>query len=441
MSRPPTPPADPPASRAQWRFHALSAPTEWIEDYRPGKYHPVHFRDNLKSSRYRIIRKLGYGSFSTVWLAKDHMRNQYVTVKILIADPDASKHELAILQVLSRSSAQGKSHVMNMLDFFEHKGPNGVHRCLVFELMGPSVASASEDLLDDVVDASSEQQRFPIWMVKRILHHTLLGIEFLHANGIAHGDLQQGNLLFPVKDLSTVGEEELSRNDEISEPVRRLDGRTDLWAPKYLALDQPLSQYIDASPGFNIKISDLGGAFFLSDPSNKLVTPVALRSPELIFEKKINKDQDIWSFGCLIFELFTSRHLFLVTDMGREEEVNDDHFLQFNDVLGPLPGTLLAKYPRAHIYYNEKGEKVKNYIGELPEGFDPSTIEPSPSLEQAFDKEKPVDIDDEEGYIIKGILRCILDYDPAKRPSASELLKHPWFSAIASEEETNVRNE
>jgi serine/threonine protein kinase len=189
-------------------------------------------------------------------------RNHYVAVKILIADPDASKHELAILQVLSRSSVQGKSHVMNMLDFFEHKGPNGVHRCLVFELMGPSVASASEDLLNDVLDASSEQQRFPIWMVKRILHHTLLGIEFLHANGIAHGDLQQANLLFPVKDLSTVGEEELSRNDEISEPVRRLDGRTDLWAPKYLALDQPLSQYIDASPGLNIKISDLGGGMF-----------------------------------------------------------------------------------------------------------------------------------------------------------------------------------
>lgn len=41
-------------------------------------------------------------------------------------------------------------------------------------------------------------------MVKRILHHTLLGIEFLHANGVAHGDLQQGNLLFPVNDLNTM---------------------------------------------------------------------------------------------------------------------------------------------------------------------------------------------------------------------------------------------
>jgi serine/threonine protein kinase len=185
--------------------------------------------------------------------------NQYVALKILIANPEASKHELAILEALSHSSIQGKNHVMNLLDFFEHKGPNGVHRCLVFKVMGPSVADAPEDLPDDV---SNEQGSFPIWMVKRILHHTLLGIEFLHANGIAHGDLQQGNLLFPVKDLNAVDERELSRNDQISEPVRRLDGRTDLWAPRYLALDQPLSQYIDAGPEFNIKISDLGGGMF-----------------------------------------------------------------------------------------------------------------------------------------------------------------------------------
>jgi serine/threonine protein kinase len=166
------------------------------------------------------------------------------------------------------------------------------------------------------------------------------------------------------------------------------------------------------------------------------VTPVALRSPELIIENKINKDQDIWGFGCLIFELFTGRHLFLVTDMGHEDEVDDDHFLQLNDVLGPAP--ILAKYPRAHIYYNEKGEKVKNYIGELPEGFDPSTIEPSPSLEKAFDEEKPGDMSAEEAHVIKGLLRWILDYDPTKRPSASELLKHPWFSTTG---ETNVQNE
>lgn len=45
--------------------------TEFSDDYGPGKLHPVHFGDTFKDSRYKILRKLGAGSFSTVWLARD----------------------------------------------------------------------------------------------------------------------------------------------------------------------------------------------------------------------------------------------------------------------------------------------------------------------------------------------------------------------------------
>ena len=38
--------------------------------YRPGGYHPVHLGD-LYHQRYRVIHKLGFGSYSTVWLARD----------------------------------------------------------------------------------------------------------------------------------------------------------------------------------------------------------------------------------------------------------------------------------------------------------------------------------------------------------------------------------
>ena len=41
--------------------------------YLPGGYHPVHLGDNFKDGRYQIHHKLGWGGFSTVWLAKDRM--------------------------------------------------------------------------------------------------------------------------------------------------------------------------------------------------------------------------------------------------------------------------------------------------------------------------------------------------------------------------------
>lgn len=43
---------------------------DW-EDYVKGGYHPVHIGDEFSDGRYVVVRKLGWGHFSTVWLAKD----------------------------------------------------------------------------------------------------------------------------------------------------------------------------------------------------------------------------------------------------------------------------------------------------------------------------------------------------------------------------------
>jgi len=38
--------------------------------YLPGGYYPVHLGEVYRE-RYRVINKLGFGSYSTVWLARD----------------------------------------------------------------------------------------------------------------------------------------------------------------------------------------------------------------------------------------------------------------------------------------------------------------------------------------------------------------------------------
>ena len=46
---------------------------EPLERYRKGGYHPTHLGDTFKDGRYKIIHKLGWGGYATVWLARDFM--------------------------------------------------------------------------------------------------------------------------------------------------------------------------------------------------------------------------------------------------------------------------------------------------------------------------------------------------------------------------------
>ncbi len=50
----------------------IGVPAEQLTDYCPGGYHPIHLNDTLHDGRYEIVHKLGFGSFSTVWLARDN---------------------------------------------------------------------------------------------------------------------------------------------------------------------------------------------------------------------------------------------------------------------------------------------------------------------------------------------------------------------------------
>ena len=51
-------------------FYSDVPGVESSDGYVPGGYHPVHIGD-IYHERFRVIHKLGYGTYSTVWLAHD----------------------------------------------------------------------------------------------------------------------------------------------------------------------------------------------------------------------------------------------------------------------------------------------------------------------------------------------------------------------------------
>ncbi len=70
----------------RFNFLAPTAPLEkeFLDRYRPGLYPPVELGD-IFDNHYRVVRKLGWGLQSTVWLANNTNINGRVALKILIA--------------------------------------------------------------------------------------------------------------------------------------------------------------------------------------------------------------------------------------------------------------------------------------------------------------------------------------------------------------------
>jgi serine/threonine-protein kinase SRPK3 len=96
----------------------------------PGGYHPVSIGDLFHQKRYIILRKLGWGHFSTVWLAKDTLSNTPVALKIVKSAKHYTETALDEIKLLTRvvnanPSSLNRHFVVALKDSFEHSGPHG----------------------------------------------------------------------------------------------------------------------------------------------------------------------------------------------------------------------------------------------------------------------------------------------------------------------------
>lgn len=90
--------------------------------------------------------------------------------------------ELRILKCLERHS-QGElssNYVVQLLDAFTHEGPNGVHQCLVFELLGPSVDKVLSDYHESHDKLCSDT-------ILRMSTQLLKDVKFIHSADVCHG--------------------------------------------------------------------------------------------------------------------------------------------------------------------------------------------------------------------------------------------------------------
>ncbi|KFY14237.1 hypothetical protein V491_06115 [Pseudogymnoascus sp. VKM F-3775] len=172
-------------------------PHEWLEEYEPGGMHPVTLGDTFCDARYRIQDKLGYGGHSTVWLARDLQEEEWVAMKIKRADASTDEldkdAEIRTMKALEKFYVEGSQEkprtFIRLFYCFHHEGPNGIHNCLVMELLGPSISA--------VIQVNRDMEAFLAPdTILRTSRQLLEAIEFAHQAGFVHGDISHHNVTF-----------------------------------------------------------------------------------------------------------------------------------------------------------------------------------------------------------------------------------------------------
>ncbi|KAL5967598.1 SRSF protein kinase 3 [Taenia solium] len=166
------------------------------QDYVKGGYHPVKI-GQMYNGRYHVVRKLGWGHFSTVWLCWDLVAKRFVAMKVVKSAAHYTETALDEIKLLTCVRDADPDHpfrnkTVQLLDEFRVSGVNGLHVCMVFEVLG-------HNLLKLII--RSGYRGIPIENVRTIIKQTLEGLHYLHEKcKIIHTDIKPENILVAISD-------------------------------------------------------------------------------------------------------------------------------------------------------------------------------------------------------------------------------------------------
>ena len=234
-------------------------------------------------NKYRLVRKLGTGSFGEVWEAEDIVLDLEVAVKFYVALDEEGQKEFQT----EYKNTYGLNH-SNLLtaksyDFFENRP------YLVMDLCPDGSTSKLCGKF-----SGSKEDRTEIW---RFIHDVASGLAYLHAKDIVHQDIKPANILKNISGEYVITDFGISRN--LRATMRKQSKR----------------QADDGSGA----IAYMAPERFSSD-----ATPV--------------KASDIWSLGASIYELITGILPFngmggVLQQKGADIPNLPEDFKEFNDVL------------------------------------------------------------------------------------------------------------
>lgn len=419
---------------------------------------------HVMNNRYIILKKIGFGSYATVWLSFDVVLMNYNAIKI--SNPEDYKTCLKETNVYKKIKEYDSNFLMNIETFFDYKRDDELYHCEIMNLMGNSLYK------------HIKQKKMSFNDVVNVLKQILLGLKQLHDNDIIHGDLKPENILLTelsqdmknfmnvlniekiiknktyfldVKNRKKIMIEIKKRIDttksnsqsEISEDIssdisdinivdHNSDSESEIWSiSSYEDCDnceiykKSTKENIcntnildNTDNNLKIKITDMGGCVLADTKRKKQIQTCYYMSPEILLRLPYNKSSDMWALGCTAYEILTGKILFYPDDYNGNED--RFHLYEIMSKLNLIPEqlkSLIEKSRYRDILFTLNCKKIK--------GFDTIEYFDLKHNIKQFLKSENIE-DDNINAFCDFVMKC-LDIDDNKRIDVNTALYHPLF--------------
>lgn len=316
---------------------------------------------DVSTQRFKILSLLGEGTFGKVVEAWDRKRKEYCAVKIVRNVPKYTrdaKVEIQFMERVRQSDVSDNFPLMKIQRYFQNETG---HMCIVMPKYGPC-------LLDWIMKHGAFSHRH----LAQIVFQAGVALDFFHTEmRLMHTDLKPENMLLETGETAV---DPITRRTIPPDPCR-------------------------------IRICDLGGCCDERHSRTAIVSTRHYRSPEVVLGLGWMFSTDMWSMGCILYELHTGKLLYDTHD-------NLEHLHLMEKTLGRLPPDWAGRCG------TDEARQLFTSAAQLRPCTDPKHLARIARARAVRD----VVADPLLCDLICGLLR----YDRQRRLTAREMTRHPY---------------